>query len=283
MEQMEWLKHMNEAISYLEDNLDGDISIGKAAQLARCSQYHFQRMFSYIIGIPLSDYVRRRRMTKAALDLQCGDRVVEVALRYGYESPTAFNRAFQAIHGVSPSVAQKSDTALKAFPPVSLQITVKGVAEIDYRIVEKEGFRAVGIRQKVDEIPADLFIVKIPPFEAFEEALVIDLMNSESVDMLCLFVGDDNNNGSGYYYKCVETDAPVPDGMVEVNIPKHTWAVFFGSCEPSSIENLLHRIYFEWRPTADYDFTSNIEMEVFSGYNTDNVKYEIWIPVVKNK
>ena len=129
---MEWLKHMNDALAYMEDNLDGEISIEKAAQLARCSQYHFQRMFSYIIGVPLLEYLRRRRLTKAAFDLQGGDKVIDVALRYGYDSPTAFNRAFQAMHGISPRAAQKPDIMLKAFPRVSFQITIKGVTEMDY-------------------------------------------------------------------------------------------------------------------------------------------------------
>ena len=275
---MEWLKHMNEALLYMEDNLDGEISIEKAARLARCSQYHFQRMFSYVIGVPLSEYLRRRRITKAASDLQKGDKVIDVALRYGYESPTAFNRAFQAIHGISPSVAQKSDTSLKAFPPVSLQIAVKGVVEIDYRIVTREGFRAVGVRKKVTAGSENFLIVDIPPCE---EALVIGLANGDSVDLVGLF--EESNDGSGYYYLCTETDAPVPDGMFEVNIPKHTWAVFSCVYEHSCIENLFSRIYSEWRPAAGYDFASNIEMEIYTNFNSGNMKYEIWIPVVKNK
>ena len=146
---MEWLKHMNDALEYMEDNLAADISIEQAARLACCSQYHFQRMFSYIIGVPLSEYVRNRRLTKAALDLQSGDKVIDVALRYGYDSPTAFNRAFQAVHGIAPSAAQKQGTVLKAYPRVSFQITVKGVAEMEYRIVEKEAFRIVGVRTPI--------------------------------------------------------------------------------------------------------------------------------------
>ena len=92
---MEWLQRMNDALAYMEDNLDGEISAEKAARLACCSQHHFQRMFSYIIGVTLSEYIRCRRLTKAAFDLQGGVKVIDVALRYGYDSPTAFNRAFQ--------------------------------------------------------------------------------------------------------------------------------------------------------------------------------------------
>ena len=90
-----WLKHMNDALEYMENNLDGEISIEQAARLACCSQYQFQRMFSFIIGVPLSEYLRRRRLTKAALDLQNGDKVIDVALRYGYDSPTALTGRFK--------------------------------------------------------------------------------------------------------------------------------------------------------------------------------------------
>lgn len=103
---MDWLKHWNKALDYLEENLDGEISPEELGRLAGCSAYHFQRMFSYLAGVPLKEYIRRRRMTRAAADLRAGEKVVDVALRYGYDSPTAFNRAFQAVHGVAPSLAK---------------------------------------------------------------------------------------------------------------------------------------------------------------------------------
>ncbi len=113
---MEWLSRMNDALEYVESNLESGISYEKAARLACCSVYHFQRMFSYISGIPLSEYIRRRRMTNAAFDLQQGAKVLDVALRCGYESPTAFNRAFQSVHGVTPSAAQRTGYGAKIIP-----------------------------------------------------------------------------------------------------------------------------------------------------------------------
>ena len=229
---MEWLKHMNDALAYIEDNLDSEISMEKASQLACCSQYHFQRMFSYIIGVPLSEYIRRRRLTKAALDLQKGDKVIEVALRYSYESPTAFNRAFQSVHGIPPSLAGKPDTILKAFPRVSFKITIKGVLEMEYRIVEKEGFRAVGVRTDMSSDMEENF-KKITPFwtETINNGLVkqiAEMMNSEPYGLLAVSTSNEDNKG-GNYYICASTDRPVPDGMFEVNVPKHTWAIFPGS------------------------------------------------------
>ena len=282
---MEWLKHMNDALAYMEDNLDGEISLEKAARLACCSQYHFQRMFSYVIGVPLSEYLRRRRLTKAALDLQNGHKVIDVALRYGYDSPTAFNRAFQAMHGVSPSTAQKPDVMLKAFPRVSFQITVKGVTEMDYRIVEKEEFRVVGVRMHIGaDVEENAKI--ITPF--WEETVssgktkeIFALANSWPVGLLAVSTADESGKG-GYYHICASTYKPVPPGMFEVVVPKHTWAIFPGSGHPSSIADLYKRIFSEWQPTSGYEWADTVDVEVYLNDDPVNIKYEVWMPVKKS-
>lgn len=143
---MEWLQKFNQALDYVEDNLEGEIEYETAARIACCSTFHFQRMFSYIAGIPLGEYIRRRRMTAAAFALQSGEeRIVDLALRYGYDSPTAFNRAFQSVHGTPPSRAREKGVELKAYPRISFRITVKGEAEMNYRIENLEAFRIVGL------------------------------------------------------------------------------------------------------------------------------------------
>ncbi|ROR28071.1 AraC-like DNA-binding protein [Mobilisporobacter senegalensis] len=119
---MEWLKQLNTAVNYIEEHLTDTIDMEKMAQIAHCSVFHFQRMFSYLAEVPLSEYIRRRKMTRAAFDLQNGnEKVIDIALKYGYESPTAFNRAFQSVHGIAPSIAKQSGIILKAFPPICFQ------------------------------------------------------------------------------------------------------------------------------------------------------------------
>ena len=104
---MKWLENLSNAIEYIEKNLDSDISVDAAAQIACCSTYYFQRMFTYVAGISLSEYIRRRRMSQAAFELQRTDKkVLDIALKYGYSSPTAFNRAFQSVHGITPVAAK---------------------------------------------------------------------------------------------------------------------------------------------------------------------------------
>jgi len=283
---MEWLERMNDALAYMENNLDSKISIEKAAQIACCSQYHFQRMFSYVIGVPLSEYLRRRRLTMAAFDLQGGDKVIDVALRYGYDSPTAFNRAFHTIHGISPSAAQKPNATLKAFGPVSFQISITGATEMEFRIQEKEAFRVVGIRMKIGDNPIEngenimTFWENVSKNGLLRPILQLIDGNHTPANLLGLYVGDDGD-GSGHYHICAATDKPTPDGMFAVNVPKHTWAIFSGSGKPTGIVDLLRRIYAEWQPAANYDFAANIDMEVYADMTPDDMKYEIWMPVVK--
>lgn len=135
---MEWIERLNDAMDYLEGHLTEEIDYEKLGKIACCSSYHFQRMFAYMAGVPLSEYIRRRKMSLAAVDLQSGNmKIIDVAGKYGYNSPTAFNRAFQSVHGMAPSAVKNEGISVKAFPPVRFKITVKGVEEMNYRIETK--------------------------------------------------------------------------------------------------------------------------------------------------
>ena len=139
---MEWIERLNSSINYMEENMKGTIDLEEVSKIACCSTYHFQRTFTYIADITLSEYIRRRKMSLAAVDLQSGnEKVIDISLKYGYNSPTAFNRAFKSVHGISPSQAKKEGTILKVFPPISFKITIKGDSEMKYRIEKKEAFR----------------------------------------------------------------------------------------------------------------------------------------------
>ena len=135
---MEWLKNLSNAIEYIESHLDTDISYEEAARIACCSTYYFQRLFSYVAGISLSEYIRKRRMSQAAFELQRTDKkVLDVAFEYGYTSPTAFNRAFQSVHGITPAAAKNQGITLNAYPPISFSVSVTGGNAMSYHIVNK--------------------------------------------------------------------------------------------------------------------------------------------------
>jgi len=111
---MEWIERLNDAISYIEEHLTEEIDMNQLGRIACCSSYHFQRMFTYMAGVPLSEYIRRRKMSLAAVDLQGrGMKIIDVAGKYGYSSPTAFNRAFQSVHGIAPSSLKKEGVSVK--------------------------------------------------------------------------------------------------------------------------------------------------------------------------
>ncbi len=294
---MDWLDRLSDALSYMEDNLDGEISYETAARLASTSVYHFQRMFSYIAGVPLSEYLRRRRMTLAALDLQKGGKVLEVSLRYGYESPTAFNRAFQSVHGITPSMAQKPGAVLKAFPRIAFQLSIKGDVEMEYRIIKKDAFRVVGVNDPIrvaakpeagaDFNPAEIeeSFRRVPIFwqEQGQKGTIdklVPLIQGEPMGVLG--ISDcTNEGGMNYYYIAVATEAPVPEGMCEFTVPACTWAVFSGEGLPQSIQELQRRIFSEWLPTSGYDWAFAPDIEVYLDNNPTQMKCEVWLPISK--
>ncbi|CEP80016.1 AraC family transcriptional regulator [Paraclostridium sordellii] len=283
---MEWLEKLNEALQYIEGNLDGEIKYEKAANIACCTTYHFQRMFSYIAGTPLSEYIRNRRLTKAALDLQNGEKVIDVAIRYGYESPTAFNRAFQKIHNVSPSVAQKEGTFLKAYPPISFKITIKGVEEMEYRIVKKEEMRIVGAKALLEKNVEENFnTVPMLWQEVAQSGKIMEiasLMGPDSKGVLGVSACMDYLD-KWEYYIAVETDKETPKGLEEYTIPACTWAVFLGEGQmPTAIQDIEKRAITEWLPTSGYEYADAPDIELYLNQDPMNSKFEIWIPIRKN-
>lgn len=144
---MEWLEKLSKAVDYIEEHLDGKISYAEAAEIACCSVFYFQRIFSYVAGISLSEYIRRRRMTQAAFELQrTRGKVIDIALKYGYASPTAFNRAFQSVHHIPPAAARNPGCTLNAYPAIHFSVQVTGERPMTYHIASKGPLRLAGIR-----------------------------------------------------------------------------------------------------------------------------------------
>ncbi|MDU2200032.1 MAG: AraC family transcriptional regulator [Terrisporobacter othiniensis] len=286
---MEWLDKLNKSIEYIEDNLDGEINYEEAAKLACCSCYHYQRMFSYIAGVTLSEYIRNRRMTKAAIDLQNGEKVMDVSLKYGYESPTSFNRAFKKVHEVSPSMAQKKGTFLKSYSPISFKLAIKGVEEMKYRIEKKEAFRVVGVQRELTN-DFEENSIKVP--QLWKESLE----NGKLSEIMALM--DENNAGAPgvlglnacngeekdwKYYIAVSTDKPISKGMYEYTVPASTWAIFKGQGNmPQAIQDVEKRVLTEWLPTSGYEFDQCINIEVYLDDKKEDSNFEVWLSI-KNK
>ncbi|MCL2818390.1 MAG: AraC family transcriptional regulator [Actinomycetia bacterium] len=280
---MQWHERMNDAIDYLEDHLDTDLSIEKAARIALTTPYQFQRLFSHMAGVPLSVYLRQRRLTKAAFDLQNGEKVIEVAMRYGYQSPTAFNRAFQALHGISPSTAQKPDISLKAFPRISFHVTIEGVIEMEYRIVSKKPMRVVGVREPLSQDVEESF-KSVPLFweKTTKEGMIPQILALAEGDPKGLLgVSTCNEPDQNYYYIAAVSEKPAPEGMDELIIPQSTWAVFSGAGDSSSVQALQKRIFSEWLPTSGYEWANAPDIEVYYNDDPTHMAYEVWLPIKK--
>ena len=278
---MDWLKNWNEALDYLEQNLEEEIRLEELGRLAGCSAYHFQRMFSYLAGVPLKEYIRRRRMTRAAADLRAGEKVLNVALRYGYDSPTAFNRAFQTVHGVAPSLAKQDGVKLKAFPRIRFKFVLKGDTEMEYQIVKREAFRIVGFRTPLPMDVEEGFQV-VPRFWGEIGPRVgelIPLMDPETPGLLG--VSTCHREEENYYYIAVASAAPVPPGMYEWTVPAAEWAIFSGQGrQPIAIQELQKRIVTEWLPGSGYEWAQAPDIEVYlSAPGEEESRFQVWLPV----
>nr|WP_325253588.1 AraC family transcriptional regulator [uncultured Oscillibacter sp.] len=279
---MDWISQLNDAMSYVEENLTEEITLEGAARRAACSAYHFQRMFPCMTGISFSEYVRRRRMTAAAMDLAEGAKVMDTAVRYGYDSPTAFNRAFQSVHGLPPSAARVRGAALRSFPRITFTLSIKGEEAMEYRIEEREAFRVVGFSMKGPMSLENCF-ERVPEFwgqTAGEIPRLAALMDGSGPMGILGVSACDGGSFSGYYIAAA-TRAPAPADMAEYSVPAGTWAVF--PCRgpmPQAMQDLQRRIVSEWLPSSGYEYAEAPDIEV---YSADNLHNEVWLPIVPKK
>ncbi len=271
---------------YIEDNLDAEIEYARVAQIALCSQYHFQRMFTFLIGIPLSEYIRRRRLTLAAFDLQnSSEKIIDIALKYGYNSPDSFSRAFIAMHEVIPSKAREKGISLKAYPRVTFSLSIKGVVEMNYRIEQKDSFTVVGVKQRfshVDGLGESIGRMwSETSTETFEQ--INGLGDTEPYGLLGVYSGMYEDNTTDYYI-ATTTKKSCPETLCKLEIPSHTWVIFeITGPMPTAMAEVWGRIFSEWFPTSGYEHAEAPEVEWYSkgDLSATDYKSEIWIPVVK--
>ena len=291
---MDSLKTMNEALSYIEANLTNDIHMKEVARIALCSEYHFQRMFSFLAGVSLSEYIRRRRLTIAAFELSNSNmRVIDVAVKYGYSSADSFTRAFQGLHGINPSEARNHGQSLKAYPRMTFQLSIKGGNEMNYRIEEKEAFSIVGLKKRVPII----FNGENPEITAMWRSLngeiitkLKELSNVAPIGLISASVnfseGRMEEKGELDHYIGVATNKECPSDLSELKVAASTWAVFEAVGPfPDTLQNVWGRIYSEWFPSSNYEIAAGPEILWNENKDVTSPKFrsEIWIPVTKKK
>jgi len=289
---MDLLKNMNGAIKFIEENLTNEIDFKEVARIAYCSEYHFKRMFSFLAGISLSEYIRRRRLTLAAFELKDNNmKVIDIAIKYGYSSPDSFARAFQHLHGITPSEARSNGYSLKAYPPMSFQLSIKGGSEMNYRIEEKEAFHIIGIKKRVPIIFNGVNPEIASMWKSLDEKTINELKHLSNVEPLGLLSASANfsegrleEKGELDHYIGAATTRECPENLTQLKVDVSTWAVFEAVGPfPETLQNVWGRIYSEWFPSSNYEQREG--PEILWNENKDitspTFRSEIWIPVMK--
>lgn len=274
---MDWVNRINKVIDYVEDHLSSEIHENEISKIAVCSFSLFQGSFTQITGISLSEYIRRRKLTSAAYDLQnTNNKVIDIALKYGYQSSDAFSVAFKRLHGVTPKDARKEGVKLTFYCRLNFALTIKGVDRMDYTVIEKFSFNVMGIRRTTPYGGGTWAIVKS---DGSNE--VIKNITGHFYDLgLCFGFGEDGSND----YMCgIEWESEPVDGLDVFKYPAATWLNFEakGNISSQVLGSVWQRINNEFLPQSKYKKSGlpTIEKYVLWDEAADICNVEIWIPV----
>ena len=284
---MDWVNAIQSAIEYIECHITDDISAEDVADYVHMSSFYFQKGFSMLCGYSIMEYIRNRRLALAGGELATTDeKVIDVAMKYGYNSPDSFAKAFSRFHGISPTMVRKSEAMIKTFAPLKLEISLKGGYLMNYKIVEKESFTVLAVAKKFNYQDCKK---EIPVFwkEHYEKG------NDQYVCGMFGINIDEQMGQDQFEYLIADIYNPimeVPEGFIVKTIPAFTWAVF--SCDgpmPSALQDVNTKIFSEWLPALkEYEFAAGYCVEMYDapdqypkGTQDENYHSEIWIPIKK--
>ncbi|MBR3694419.1 MAG: GyrI-like domain-containing protein [Erysipelotrichales bacterium] len=275
---------LNAVIEYIEEYLLEELTTSKLSEVAQCSEIELQKTFYALTNCTLLEYIRRRRLTLAAQELQTThDSILQIALKYRYTSPDSFTRAFKTLHGITPSAVKKGEGTVKSYGKIQFILTIKGVNAMNYKMITKEEIRVLGIRkwfstqnnQQLQEIPKMWDSLS----EEWYKKIYALSCNGGTVG-LC---GDMYDGGFEYWIGCM-SNKPCPNDLEEIIIPSATWAVFevVGPL-PQSLQEVTNRIYSEWLPNCGFQHANIPEIEYYTVGDSSALDYksEVWIPIKK--
>ncbi|MCU0079781.1 AraC family transcriptional regulator [Extibacter muris] len=278
---MEWMQRLNQSIEYIEQHITEELDYEKVAEVAGCPSYYFQQMFLYMTDMTLREYIRRRRLSLAAVELQRDTgRVIDIAVKYGYESPTAFTRAFKSFHGIVPSVLKTENVPLRAYPPLQFHVSVNGGLPLKFRVEEKTAFRIVGISCPLDRDLSRNF-EEIP--SVWDNALTdgtLDKLGSLMSGRPQGLLGVGVHHTEDWKYLIAVCSDKKSNEFEEYYIPACKWAIFEGRGSNRSLQELEKRVITEWLPTSGYIYANTPDIEVYIKVDPQDAIYEYWIPVL---
>ena len=281
---MNWVEILNEAIEYIEDNILDQIDSTQIASHVNMSSSYLQKGFSALADVTIGEYIRNRRLSLAALDLTHKNaKVIDVAIKYGYDTSESFSKAFSRFHGIAPSAAKQNSTALKLYSRLTIKIVMEGGSVVDYRIEERDCFKVVVKPKKIGHEEGNS--TQIPAF--WEEYFANGL--EQQVTPALGVCGEMSQEDKGFTYGIgdfLQEGQEIPSGFEVWDVPKCTWAVFkcVGAL-PKPIQEMWRRIFSEWLPQAKYEILPSYDFELYSDGDTDSPDYvcEIWLPVTAKK
>lgn len=282
------LERLNQAMDHLERHLDEPLDVAALARIACTSEHHFRRLFSALAGMPLSEYVRRRRLTVAGAEVLAGEAsLLDVAVRWGYGSNEAFARAFRAVHGVGPAEARRTGAVLRSQPRMSFRLVVEGSTSMDYRIVTKDAFQLAGLKARVPLVHEGMnphivaFIKGLDPETVRRIEALSDQEPSGLVNVSDDLAGSRAEGTELDYWHGVVTGADVPEDLDRLPVAAGSWAVFTVSGEfPQAVQYLWRDVFTQWFPSNPYESRPGPEIsKVRVSADGKTAEAELWIPV----
>ena len=264
---MNWLESIEKAIGYIESHLKDDFSIEDVASRVHMSSGYFQKAFSMLCGFTVGEYIRNRRLAEAGMELlSSNEKIIDIALMYGYDSHDSFTKAFSRFHGVTPSAVRRGGCTLKAFAPLRLQFILDGGYIMDYRIEKELGF---DVLLKVEE-----------------DRLTYRSKTDLNENQLRMISTKQACGGSkGGLYRDMTSDPEHLDGFEVYSFPAVTWAVFVckGNSRADAREKTFNQITKEWFPQTNYrlDYTYSVILSYQTPVNQDNDDDlgVYWVPI----
>lgn len=284
---MNWLNSIHESIDYIENHLEENVTIDDIAKYICISPFYFQKCFTILCGFTVGEYIRNRKLSLAGAELiHSNKKVIDIALKYSYDSPDSFTKAFTRFHGVTPTAIRKDGAMIKSFAPLKINVSLKGASLLNYKIMEKDAFFVIGISKLISYEDAEIEVPKLwkELYETGKNKIVTGMYG----------INMDKEMGANEFEFMIADDyrdhQKINDGFQVKRIPKHTWAMF--ACKGPAKEVLPEinkQIFTEWLPNCkEYEIAEGYNIESYSdpsiflnGVEDKDYYCEIWIPIKK--